>query len=319
MPIVTIIYVWLQFISLMIKEPRVSAVIADRDFLPAALMMKRLRRFRVIMLNRSVPIVNGLKGKIVFVHFRILLILFRSVVDAFTAITPPEAEEFSRLGGIRREKVAVIPSVVSPAFNQYKPAGDKYKLRRQLGIDGLVGTKKVVLYHGVLDARRGVHGIVRSFEQAFSNREDILLLIVGQGSAMDSLVSHVYKSGIKNCVVMGKIPYTTIPQLISACDLGLVMLPDLRIYRYQCPLKLVELLSMGKPVVASNLPGIRWAAGDSSLVTYVHSFDKVELKRAIISALNATRKSSQRMRNIFYHRFASREAARELAKLVGTQ
>ena len=317
LPFVTLAYVWFQFLRLMLREPKLSVLIADHHMFPLVVAVKLLRQTRIVMLNRSVPMVMGFLGKITFFHFRVLLTLTKYTANLVTATTPLWAEEFSRLGRIPIRKIVVIPSVVSAAFNEYKPRKDKSELRRELGISRSMVGKRIVLYHGVLDAKRGILDLVQSFKDAFDDQDDVVLLIVGQGPAKESILSLVKRSGITNCVVLDRVPYATIPKVISACDLGLVILPDMLIYRYECPIKLVELLAMRKPVIASDLPGMRWGAGDSSLVTYVHSFNGPELKRAVTSALNLNHAPSQANRNEFYRRFASEQAARKLLNSIG--
>jgi glycosyltransferase involved in cell wall biosynthesis len=149
--------------------------------------------------------------------------------------------------------------------------------------------KKVVLYHGEIEEYRSITEVVNEFTKAFRDRDDIVLLIVGEGSARKPLEMRIRRNELRKCVVMGPVPYQTVPRIMSSCDVGLVILPDRPCWRNQCPTKLVEFLAMGKPVVASDLPGIRWASGNSPLVTYVKNFKAEELRHAITTALATDR------------------------------
>jgi glycosyltransferase involved in cell wall biosynthesis len=239
----------------------------------------------MLILSRPVPAVGEeTVGKTHALIFRLSLILARYLADAITAITPMEAEEFRRLANMPREKVFVVSSPVSEAFCEYKRPSDANVIRRKLGMNLLID-KKVVLYHGEMEENRAVTEVAREFTKAFTDRNDIVLLFVGPGSARRPLEMRVRRNELRNCAVMGPVPYSAMPGLIKSCDLGLVILPDRPWWQNQCPTKLLEFLVMNKPVVATDLPGIRWAARDSPLVTYVKGFKAEELRTAITKAL----------------------------------
>jgi glycosyltransferase involved in cell wall biosynthesis len=65
------------------------------------------------------------------------------------------------------------------------------------------------------------------------------------------------------------------------CDLGIVPLPNIPDWRYQCPLKLIEYLSMEKPVVVTDIPANREVTGESDFAIYVSSADPEEFAKAI--------------------------------------
>lgn len=265
-----------------------SIIIFDYPMFLLFLFIKFLWRTKGIMLILSRPIASGgLHGHLMYLHYKISLLLGRSLVDLFTQITPYEAAEAHRIAGIPLRKLLVVPSPLGNAFLNYRLFADKKTLRQKLGLNALID-KKIILYHGVLDERRGILRLLKLFTEAFTREESIALLIVGDGPDRGLVERFIRENNADKIFYYGKVPYSKMPEIISSVDAGLVVFPDIPLWRYQCPTKLIELIAMGKPVVASDLPGIKWVAGNSSLVVYVNPLDKLthgEFKKGVERAL----------------------------------
>jgi glycosyltransferase involved in cell wall biosynthesis len=233
--------------------------------------VKLLTASKGILLIFSRPLKeHGIRGLLRLLHFKVSLSLGRLVVDQFTAISPFEAASFSSMSKISPKQISVIPSPLGKPFSKQQQ-NNTAKLRSLFGIANLVG-KTVFLYHGVLDERRGVLRVLELFEPL--NEPEIALLVVGSGPATDA-VKRFIQNAKSNIVFKDALPYSEMPNLIAACDVGLVLLPDTEDWRYQTPTKLVEFLSLGKSVLASDLPGIHWVVEDSSKVTYLKQFETI--------------------------------------------
>jgi len=319
LPAITLIHLYSRFLRSTLREVDLSAMIADNAMLPILFLVRLLNKTKGVMLIMSRPVgVKGLRGKVVLLRFRFFLMLAKYLVGAVTATSPYEAKEFSRYGNIPAERMSIISSPISEIFADCGVPTDRKEIRRKLGMHGLTG-KKIVLHHGVLDESRRISEVVMAFAEAFRDREDIVLLLVGDGPARHSLEAQIRRNAIKNCVVAGPVQYSTVPEMISACDLGLVLLPDHPWWRYSAPTKLIELLVMGKPVVASDLPGIRWIAGDCALVTYVRSFKAEALRAAIQEALAQEHRISCDARARYFERFSSKAFATRLDSIIRQQ
>ncbi|MDH5771016.1 MAG: glycosyltransferase, partial [Candidatus Bathyarchaeota archaeon] len=61
----------------------------------------------------------------------------------------------------------------------------------------------------------------------------------------------------KHFFFSGWIPFEKVPNFISACDLGLVILPDINSARIRVTLKGFEYWACEKPIVVSDLPALR--------------------------------------------------------------
>ncbi len=62
------------------------------------------------------------------------------------------------------------------------------------------------------------------------------------------------KYNLQNQIIfVGQIPYEKVGEWISAFDVGISHLPNKLIFKYSFPLKALEYMACGKPVLASNI------------------------------------------------------------------
>src|SRR5208282_2967308 len=97
---------------------------------------------------------------------------------------------------------------------------------------------------------------------------------LGKGPALSSLrTTHRKEIAEGRVIFHGPVKYQDVRRYISACDVGIVPLPDIPDWRSQCPLNLLECLAMSKVVIATDIPANRDVAGDSKCVAYTLSAD----------------------------------------------
>lgn len=293
-------------------ENRPSMLLFDYWMLPLFMLAKLLYKSEGIFLILSRPVgQKGFKAWRSFLHFRLSLMLSKSFVNRVTAISPFEAVEFSRMAKISKEKMMILPSPLGEHFKKNSLI-DEDQLRLKLGLDVLL-RKKVLLYHGVLHEQRGILEVLEVFANSFKGDNEIALLLVGDGPAKSSVKNFIQKNKIKNIVFKGAVPYSNMPEIIEASDIGLVLLPNHHQWRYQSPTKLIELLAMDKPVIASDLPGIRWTAGNSPSVVYLKTLSVSAFKEAVKKALT---KRDIKVRQEMIDRFSSYSIALRLSQVV---
>jgi teichuronic acid biosynthesis glycosyltransferase TuaH len=180
-----------------------------------------------------------------------------------------EREERSQL---RHADVAVVIS---------KQLADRWT---SLGFDRPI----VIIPNGVdTAAYRGLHAVapaagidlvrpVAGLVGQLSNRIDIRLLesvvaadcsllIVGphdpswEPRRFEQLISHPRVKWV------GPVPFAQLPPFLKSIDVGLTPYVDTEFNRASFPLKTLEYLAAGKPVVSTDLPAVRWL--DTDLVT----------------------------------------------------
>ncbi len=109
------------------------------------------------------------------------------------------------------------------------------------------------------------------FVGAISNRIDLSLLeaIVNRGRSL-LLIGHQQTTfaaekldrlrSLPNVQWIGRTPYEALPSYLAAMDVGIVPYTDTAFNRASFPLKTLEYLAAGLPVVSTPLPAIEWLA-----------------------------------------------------------
>jgi glycosyltransferase involved in cell wall biosynthesis len=85
-------------------------------------------------------------------------------------------------------------------------------------------------------------------------------------------------------IIHKPVEYAEVPRYIWMSDVCLVPLPNIPDWRYQCPLKLIEYLSMGKPVVVTEIPANCEVLGNSNFAVLVSTANPDEFATAITYA-----------------------------------
>jgi glycosyltransferase involved in cell wall biosynthesis len=79
----------------------------------------------------------------------------------------------------------------------------------------------------------------------------------------------------------GPVDYTEVPDYIAACDVGIVPLPDHEWFRYQCPIKLLEYLATGKPVIVSNIPANAWVVSRAPVAIFLEGTNSKDIAEGV--------------------------------------
>jgi glycosyltransferase involved in cell wall biosynthesis len=141
---------------------------------------------------------------------------------------------------------ALVPTGLD--LSRFGPQSDGLWVRRRHGVE----TDKVVLFVGRLTAHKGIQTII---EAAALTGPGVKFLLVGPGEFPASWERRIRQLKVEDrIIVAGKVPESDLPAYYSACDL--LVLPSVsRLEAFG--LVLVEAMASGKPVVASDLPGVR--------------------------------------------------------------
>jgi glycosyltransferase involved in cell wall biosynthesis len=105
---------------------------------------------------------------------------------------------------------------------------------------------------------------------ALSRLDGVKLLVVGSEGLLNENKKLAQDYGVKDKVIFaGNVPYNEVPGHISAMDACVIPFNHTAIAQQAHPLKLLEYMACEKPVVSSNLRGVKEAAGD--LVLYAEN------------------------------------------------
>jgi glycosyltransferase involved in cell wall biosynthesis len=289
-PIVTPILYGLTlffFLPFYIVKIRPDFIISDQTttlFLIWKPLLSRLANFRMTLDIRSTPLTTSRRSlrQMLRVHaFNLAIWTAKTMFDGMTIVTPMMKEEICQIFGLRSDWVGVLPNGISDDFLKCREKdGDIRGLREKLGLSN----RFVIIYHGSLRLRGGLMESVEAVRLAKNDHPDILLFLLGQGfpQTLSILRKAIETNGVKNNVILhGPVDFHSVPNYISMSDVGLVPLPNIPIWRYQQPLKLLEYMAMGKPIIAVDSPALRLVAGVNRNVVYVRNLNSNELAEAM--------------------------------------
>lgn len=110
-----------------------------------------------------------------------------------------------------------------------------------------------LIYTGSLDLRWGVDLPIQAMPLLRQHIPDICLLIAGRGPAEQELRQLALSLGVNDCVhFKGFVPYPDLPNLLAQADVGIATSRADVFRQYASPLKIVEYMSAGLPVICSG-------------------------------------------------------------------
>ncbi|MCM1567409.1 MAG: glycosyltransferase [Dehalobacter sp.] len=151
------------------------------------------------------------------------------------------------------KKVSIIPMGVQ--IKKICNNTDSESFKSTYGIN----SKYVILFVGRLVEVKGCEYLIRAFKSVVEERDkDIQLVIVGNGPLEDSLKNMAIELGInKNIIFKGYVDHDRIADYFGLSDI--VVFPsivDSSGFQEGLPVVLIEALSAGKPVIATNTKGV---------------------------------------------------------------
>ncbi len=155
--------------------------------------------------------------------------------------------------GVPRERVLVVPNAVDSSFLEPLPSG--VEVREGLGIgpeEFVVGTTTSCFGYEGLDVLLDAVADLRQRD------EPVHALIVGDGPELPALRAQAERLGLAGRAhFTGRVPADRVRHHHAALDVFVVPRRDERVCRSVTPLKPVEAMAGGLPIVASDLPALR--------------------------------------------------------------
>ncbi|UCH90124.1 MAG: glycosyltransferase family 4 protein, partial [Thermoplasmata archaeon] len=146
----------------------------------------------------------------------------------------------------------IIPSAID--INRFRPDNDGSVVRKKHGLEG----KKVVLYVGRFKYHKGLEYLV---EAATKLDKDTYFILVGSGDYYSTLKKLIIKNDLQDRFIFpGHVSADLLTKYYAAADV--FALPSvLRLEAFG--LVIVEAMATGKPVVISDIPGVREVIEDN--------------------------------------------------------
>jgi len=190
----------------------------------------------------SITAVGAMKrGWIINVLEKLELFMYRQA-DLIISVTHSFKSELKNRG-VSADRIKVVLNGVD--LKRYNPLqekdeylADKYKLNNKFVI-GYIGT------HGLAHA---LENVIEAAE-LIKKEDNIRIIFVGGGADRARLEKIVSERGSKNIVMISRQPKDKMPQIWSLCDVSLVHLKDVPLFKTVIPSKIFESMAMGLPIL----------------------------------------------------------------------
>jgi len=169
--------------------------------------------------------------------------------------------------------------VVSPAHQAFvaRKTGHQHSTILNTGVDlerfkpGEKQSTFTMVYHGRLDRHRGVLACVMLAQKARSEGLEVNLVLIGEGNLKPALAELTQSYKFLN--VHDAMPQTELAQCLNTCHLGLLPMPNRRVWRLASPLKRSEYLAAGLAVFGIDHEGHRLGGVENTWFTLVPQED----------------------------------------------
>lgn len=154
--------------------------------------------------------------------------------------------------GVPEERIHLLPNAVDDSFLK-ATRDDARRTRAALGIPPdlpLVGAVSS------LTAYEGLEILLMAVAELQQRGERLGVLIAGDGPAAAGLHAGAAQLRLRDVHVVGRRPAQEVPGLLAALSAVVIPRRDSRVTRLVTPMKPVEALAVGTPVIASNLPAL---------------------------------------------------------------
>jgi glycosyltransferase involved in cell wall biosynthesis len=159
--------------------------------------------------------------------------------------------------GLPKEKITVFPWGID--LKLFKKE-DKQSARSRLNIDS---NKFVVIYNRHLEPVYGVNDLLEGFKEFAADKEDVLLLMLSEGSQRNTAVKFIAENKLEEKVnLVGRVVNSELPVFLSSADVYIsTSLSD------GSSLSLLEAMACGLGIIVTDVPAIKeWVGKDNGMI-----------------------------------------------------
>src|SRR5690348_446637 len=182
------------------------------------------------------------------------------------------------------EKVFVVRNGPDTRHFTYRPPNPDLKN----------GRKYLAAYIGVMAIQDGVEYIIRAVDELVNRRQyrDLIVYLIGDGDDRPRLREIADDLNVADHIVFtGRIPDEPALEILSTADICLSPDPKNPLNDVSTMTKIMEYMSLGKPIVSFDLKEARYSAGESAI--YVNNNDAVAFADGILKLLDDPEEASK--------------------------
>ncbi len=219
----------------------------------------------------------ALRGGISWLYENLLKRFDLEVASRIVATTPLYAESSESLAGYL-EKVSIVPNGVD--LEMFRPSLDVSDIRRRLGFK----EERILFFTGRLVPYKGLDYLLAAFSRLCETRDDIRLVVLGNGPLMSDLRRQVQMFDLEGAVrFIGSVSERDLPRFYAASDI--VVIPS-RSRSEGFSIAALQGMACGKPVVATRVGGVPFLVRDGKTGIIVEPKSVEQLSTAISRLLD---------------------------------
>jgi len=212
--------------------------------------------------------------------------------------------------GLDRKTVTVIPNGVSPSDFSPSPLPER------------TGRVPAMLYIGTLADWQGLDVLIKALPLILE-KHPVQLKIVGRGRSRQRkmLAKQIRKLGLEeHAIVQPPVPHHEVPALIAEADICVAPLGlnDRNVTQGACPIKVLEYMAAGRPLLASNMPIVRELVRedvDALLFSPSDSEDLAHQALALLDDFDLSQRLAESASKRALSKFTWHEAQKKLGKV----
>jgi len=159
--------------------------------------------------------------------------------DQVMVNSPGYIEHVTRRGARR---VELIPNAADPEM--FDPLADGASFRQAHHLEG----KFIALYAGAHGMSNDLQVVLQA-AHTLQPREDIVLVLLGDGKDKPALVAQAAEMKLTNLVFLPPVAKQDMPQALAAADACIAILKPIPLYKTTYPNKVFDYMAAGRPVV----------------------------------------------------------------------
>ena len=204
--------------------------------------------------------------------------------DTVITVHEPHLEHNVKYHGLSREKTRVIKNFAdTKLFNKNNFSG------RISGQDNIFR----LIYHGTIAERFNLRTVLEGLSLSICHQIPIYFDIYGKGDGVPELIEQISKLNLsRNVKFHGQISLDLLPKKIAASDLGIVSYLKSEATDLMLPLKLMEYIAMGLPVLTVENKAIKYYFKPGEL-EYFSSGDSNSFSEKLIGLINSPQRLSK--------------------------